>query len=216
MRDRLNLESIHDRDVACYSISCKNKTNIDVVLQVSFFLSETPRQLHVEFHVLTNIFSGFNSERRKTKTVQSKSENYSLCPQREYSHFPTWGFPNSPIYVHLQPVSPNFLHPRRTLSLGLCLWRHLEQTVLVFELPIGGIRSQSQFYLHMLVINHLHQRELVRNSSTQALSLHYRKVFTFISSVDSQYMTTNDSAGQHFICVGTSVTSPFCSECLRK
>ena len=37
MRDRLNLESIHDRDVACYSISCKNKTNIDVVLQVSFF-----------------------------------------------------------------------------------------------------------------------------------------------------------------------------------
>jgi len=33
MRDRLNLESIHDRDVACYSISCKNKTNIDVVLQ---------------------------------------------------------------------------------------------------------------------------------------------------------------------------------------
>ena len=35
MRDRLNLESIHDRDVACYSISCKNKTNIDVVLQVS-------------------------------------------------------------------------------------------------------------------------------------------------------------------------------------
>ena len=37
MRDRLNLESIHDRDVACYSISCKNKTNIDVVLQVSIF-----------------------------------------------------------------------------------------------------------------------------------------------------------------------------------
>ena len=34
LRDRLNLEGIPDRDVACYSISCKNKTNIDVVLQV--------------------------------------------------------------------------------------------------------------------------------------------------------------------------------------
>ena len=54
-------------------------------------------------------------------------------------------------------------------------------------------------YTHMLVINHLHQRELVRNSSTQALSLHYRKVFTFISLVDSQYMTPNDPAGQKFI-----------------
>ena len=45
----------------------------------------------------------------------------------------------------------------------------------------------------------MHQRELVRNSSTQALSLHYRKVFTFISLVDSQYMTPNDPAGQKFI-----------------
>ena len=34
LRDRLNLETIHDRDVACYSISCKNKTNIDKVLKV--------------------------------------------------------------------------------------------------------------------------------------------------------------------------------------
>lgn len=33
LKDRLNLEGIPDRDVACYSISCKNKTNIDVVLQ---------------------------------------------------------------------------------------------------------------------------------------------------------------------------------------
>ena len=60
-------------------------------------------------------------------------------------------------------------------------------------------QSKPILLTHMLVINHLHQRELVRNSSTQALSLHYRKVFTFISLVDSQYMTPNDPAGQKFI-----------------
>ena len=36
--DRLNLEAVQDRDLSCYSISCKNKNNLDVVLQVSFKL----------------------------------------------------------------------------------------------------------------------------------------------------------------------------------
>jgi len=31
--DRLNLEAVQDRDLSCYSISCKNKNNLDVVLQ---------------------------------------------------------------------------------------------------------------------------------------------------------------------------------------
>ena len=111
--------------------------------------------------------------------------------------FPIWGLPNSPIYVHLQPVSPNFLHPRRTLSLG-SLSMAPPRTNRTFIRAANRWHPQSKPILltHMLVINHLHQRELVRNSSTQALSLHYRKVFTFISLVDSQYMTPNDPAGQ--------------------
>ena len=140
MRDRLNLESIHDRDVACYSISCKNKTNIDVVLQVSIFFRGSASSRTIIF------FSGFNSERRKTKTVQSKSENYSLCPQREYSPF--GGSPIHPYMCISSQCLLTFSTHAELFHLALCLWRHLEQTVLVFELPIGGIRSQSQFYLH--------------------------------------------------------------------
>ena len=91
-------------------------------------------------------FSGFNSERRKTKTVQSKSENYSLCPQREYSPF--GGSPIHPYMCISSQCLLTFSTHAELFHLALCLWRHLEQTVLVFELPIGGIRSQSQFYLH--------------------------------------------------------------------
>lgn len=42
LTDKLNLDRIDDREVAVYTISCKNKNNLDVVLQVfdllNFFL----------------------------------------------------------------------------------------------------------------------------------------------------------------------------------
>ena len=37
LTDKLNLDRIDDREVAVYTISCKNKNNLDVVLQVIFF-----------------------------------------------------------------------------------------------------------------------------------------------------------------------------------
>lgn len=132
--------------------------------------------------------------------MQSKSENYSLCPQRENSLFG-----DSPIHPYMCISSQcllTFSTHAELFHLALCLWRHLEQTVLIRAANRWHQQSKPILLLHtcdMLVINHLHLRELVRNSSTKALSLHYRKVFTFISLVNSQYMTPNDPAGQTFI-----------------
>ena len=46
LTDKLNLDRIDDREVAVYTISCKNKNNLDVVLQVFYLLDFFLKRAH--------------------------------------------------------------------------------------------------------------------------------------------------------------------------